>query len=457
MRLIGTIAMTSSNSNADQSDALTAKHSQADSNVAINAASNERGNSTASVQMNDVEAQLPPRAIDLSMTMCHCCGLLNPLPASKATLDAHDHDEDLKLRCTRCRSPLHIRKSNSLERTLAFLIAASILYIPANVLPMTVTESLVGRQQDTIMSGVIYFWKSGDYFVSAVIFMASIFIPMLKLLILALLLIVVRLQASRRMTFTPESCAVLYRVVEFIGRWSMIDVFVVAMLAALIQIQSLATILAGTGAVAFGAVVILTMFASLSFDPRIIWDNYAAAQKEDAQKTQDETSDDLKDDDHPQHSPESSFKSSPLASDENHHLNQKQNQHEQRDKSHQERLHEIQQEKHADLYNESVSQDHLIKEQRKYVKDAIETIDQQKQNLNRAELEGQHASESITQHRLSIYQYLTQWKIPQVFPYMPDISTEHMQNLIYINGQWFVADVQQGSKMHYYFNLLNKE
>jgi paraquat-inducible protein A len=211
-----------------------------------------------------------PRAKDLSLVLCHCCGTLNKqLPEVEEKHASH---------CLKCHSVLHQRKPKSLDRTLALVIAASILYIPANVLPMTVTDSLLGSQQDTIMSGVIYFWQNGDYLVSAVIFMASIFIPMLKLLILCFLLIAVKMQSSKRLHFSPEHCSMLYRIVEFIGRWSMIDVFVVALLTALIQIQSLATILAGPGAVAFGAVVVLTMFASLSFDPRIIWDNYSAAQ-----------------------------------------------------------------------------------------------------------------------------------------------------------------------------------
>ncbi|WP_416224384.1 paraquat-inducible protein A [Acinetobacter sp. ANC 4648] len=212
-----------------------------------------------------------PRATDLSLTLCHCCGLLNPL--------IHKTQENQKrLKCSRCHSTLHHRKPRSLERTTALMIAASILYIPANVLPMTITGSLLGYQQDTIMSGVIYFWQNGDYLVSTVIFMASIVIPMLKLVLLCLLLLAVQMQSSQRWHFSPEHCSILYRIVEFVGRWSMIDVFVVALLTALIQIQSLATILAGPGSVAFGAVVVLTMFASLSFDPRIIWDNYYSAR-----------------------------------------------------------------------------------------------------------------------------------------------------------------------------------
>ncbi len=209
--------------------------------------------------------QSHPTAKDLSLLLCHSCGLLN----RAQFVSRHEH-------CSRCHAPLHLRKSHSLDRTLALLLAAALLYIPANLLPMTITDSLLGSQQDTIMSGVIYFWQGGDYLVSVVIFTASIFIPMLKLLILGFLLIAVHQQASAKWHFRPEQCAVLYRVVEFVGRWSMIDVFVVSLLTALIQMQSIATILAGPGAVAFGAVVVLTMLASLSFDPRIIWDNYDA-------------------------------------------------------------------------------------------------------------------------------------------------------------------------------------
>lgn len=202
------------------------------------------------------------RASDLSLVRCHCCGLLS---------DVKQHQD-----CPRCHSALHARKPQSLQRTFAYLVTATILYIPANVLPMTVTNSILGSQHDTIMSGVVYFWETHDYFVASVIFIASIFIPLLKLFILVFLLLSIYMQSSGKWNFSPKHCNILYRVVEIIGRWSMIDVFVVSMLTALIQIQSLATILAGPGAVAFGAVVILTMLSSLSFDPRIIWDNYYA-------------------------------------------------------------------------------------------------------------------------------------------------------------------------------------
>ena len=205
------------------------------------------------------------RAQDLSLMLCPCCGLLN---------HSVQAEENNLTKCKRCGTKLHYRKPNSLTRTLALVLAATILYIPANVLPMTVTDSLFGSQKDTILTGVIYFWQSGDYLVATVIFCASIFIPLLKLIILFFLLVAVHLQSTQRIEFAPTTCAKLYRIVEIVGRWSMIDVFVVALLTALIQIQSLATIFAGPGSVAFAAVVVLTLLASLSFDPRIIWDNY---------------------------------------------------------------------------------------------------------------------------------------------------------------------------------------
>lgn len=212
------------------------------------------------------------RASDLSLMRCHCCGQLSHANQSNHVTDDNQSSEPQY--CPRCHSVLHFRKPQSLQKTFAFLIAASILYIPANVLPMTITNSIFGSQKDTIMSGVIYFWQTHDYLVATVIFLASIFIPLLKLFILSFLLFSIYMQSLKRWNFSPKHCSILYRVVEFIGRWSMIDVFVVSLLTALIQIQSLATILAGPGAVAFGAVVILTMLASLSFEPRMIWDNY---------------------------------------------------------------------------------------------------------------------------------------------------------------------------------------
>ncbi|GAB3629899.1 paraquat-inducible protein A [Pandoraea terrae] len=196
-------------------------------------------------------------AKDAGLVACMSCGLLSRrVPTDEST------------RCPRCNAPLHQRKVDSLARTWALLIAAAILYIPANLLPMMHTRSLLVSQSDTIMSGVIYFWTSGEWELAAVVFTASILVPMLKLIALALLCFT----AQRGSPWKPRQRTKLYHLIEFIGRWSMLDVFVVALMVALVNIQSLAVIQAGPGIVAFGSVVVLTMIASLQFDPRLIWD-----------------------------------------------------------------------------------------------------------------------------------------------------------------------------------------
>ena len=148
------------------------------------------------------------------------------------------------------------------------MLAAAILFVPANLLPIMTTTSLLGTQQDTIMSGVVFLWQSGSWPLAAVVFFASVMVPLLKIIALVYL----AASAQRRSRRQPLQRTRLYRLVEFVGRWSMLDIYVVAILAALVQIQSLASINPGPGAVAFAAVVVLTMLSALSFDPRLIWD-----------------------------------------------------------------------------------------------------------------------------------------------------------------------------------------
>jgi paraquat-inducible protein A len=174
----------------------------------------------------------------------------------------------IRLHCPRCGATLHGRIPKSLMRTWAFLTAALICYLPANILPVTITTSLGQRQADTILSGVIYFATSGAWYLALVIFIASILVPLIKLLVLTFLLISVHAGSAWR----PEERTRLYRIVETVGRWSMLDIFVVAVLVALVRMQSLASIEAGPGALFFGAVVVITMLAAQSFDPRLIWD-----------------------------------------------------------------------------------------------------------------------------------------------------------------------------------------
>jgi paraquat-inducible protein A len=180
---------------------------------------------------------------------------------------AHDH-------CGCCGARLHLRKPDSLNRTWAFVIAACIMYFPANLLPVMITTSFLGEeQQDTIMSGIIYFWTSGSWVLAIIVFIASFLVPLFKLAVMILLLIMVQRRSSWRL----QQRAQLYRIVEVVGRWSMLDVFVVSLLTGLVQIKGFATIYAGEGITAFAAVVVFTMLASISFDPRLMWD---AAEEE---------------------------------------------------------------------------------------------------------------------------------------------------------------------------------
>ena len=199
---------------------------------------------------------LPQTAADAGLLVCHACGLLSR-PAA-----GHD------LACARCGAGLHQRKPDSISRAWAFLIAAYILYVPANILPVMETGSLFGSQRDTIMSGVVYLWTSGSWPLALIIFIASIMVPGAKLLAMTVLLVSVQ----RWPTWRQHDRGKLYRIVELVGRWSMVDIYVAGILAALVQFQALATIKAGPGAVAFGAVVVMTMFAAEAFDPRLIWD-----------------------------------------------------------------------------------------------------------------------------------------------------------------------------------------
>ena len=171
-------------------------------------------------------------------------------------------------RCPRCNGPVHARKHNSIARTWALLLAALMLYIPANLLPVMRTNMLGNASDNTIMSGVIEFWKSGSWDIAALIFFASIVVPCMKFLILGLLLVT----CQRKSRWAMRGRSRLYRMVELIGYWSMLDVLVVALVAALVQFRSLSSIDPMLGIVFFGLVVVLTMLAAMSFDPRLIWD-----------------------------------------------------------------------------------------------------------------------------------------------------------------------------------------
>ncbi len=193
------------------------------------------------------------------LVSCHDCHLLSRIP-EKSVREA--------VYCPRCGEELHQRKPNSLARTWALVITAMVFYIPANVLPMTLTSALGSVSADTIMSGVIYFMHHGSWEIALIIFTASVFVPFLKFAILIYLLLSVQFKSIKR----PKDRTRLYRFTEAIGRWSMLDIYVVTILVALVKLGFLANIEAGPAAIYFAAVVVTTMIAAESFDPRLIWD-----------------------------------------------------------------------------------------------------------------------------------------------------------------------------------------
>lgn len=201
-------------------------------------------------------ARTGERAAAQGLTGCHICGLVNRLDNGSG-------------HCRRCGEHLHMREPHSLQRTWALLIAATVLYIPANVYPIMTTVTLGEEMSSTIIEGVLIFLAGGDWPIALVIFIASVFVPISKVLALAWLCVRVRHGGERLSNLQRVR---LYRVTEFIGRWSMIDVFVVAVLVALIRAGALMSVAPGPAALSFGAVVILTMLAAISFDPRLLWD-----------------------------------------------------------------------------------------------------------------------------------------------------------------------------------------
>ena len=186
---------------------------------------------------------------------CETCGLVSMPPPE---------DE----RCPRCESVLHERKPDSIARTWALVIAAAVLYIPANYYPVLTVVQLGAGQPSTILGGVEELLSARQYPLAALVFFASIAVPMLKLAGLSIMLIATQ---TGRVGWLRDRTR-LYHIVRFIGRWSMIDIFMESLLGALVVFGSVITIEPGVGALAFCGVVILTMFAAETFDPRLMWD-----------------------------------------------------------------------------------------------------------------------------------------------------------------------------------------
>ena len=203
-------------------------------------------------------------ALQEGLVSCETCGLLSR-PASA----------DQWGRCPRCGARLEARRKQSFQRTWALIIAAAICYIPANILPVLTTHTLVSSESDTIIAGVIYLYTSGSWPLALIVLVASVMIPLGKLVALSHLLISVQ----RGSVKNSRDRVRLYRLVELIGRWSMLDVFVDAFVVALVQLEPLMSVEPGPGVPYFMAVVILTMVAAQSFDPRLIWDSGSDGQR----------------------------------------------------------------------------------------------------------------------------------------------------------------------------------
>jgi len=196
-------------------------------------------------------------AMQQGLQSCEACGLLSRPTSSQE-----------EGRCPRCNEELAFRKPYGLQRTWAFLIAAAICYIPANVLPVLTTTTAKGAESNTILQGVVRLWSPSGWPLSLIVLIASIMIPVGKIVALAYLLVSVQRGSIKN----NEQRVRLYRMVKLIGRWSMIDVFVATFTAVLVQLQPFMAVEPAPGLVYFAAVVVLTMFASEAFDPRLIWD-----------------------------------------------------------------------------------------------------------------------------------------------------------------------------------------
>ena len=199
----------------------------------------------------------PFTAAEKGWAACRACGLLSKLD-----------DQSAALSCPRCGVELRSRRLDSMKWTLALLLTAAICYVPANVLPVLVTTTIGGSEADTILSGVARLYQSGSWILALIVLIASVMIPLGKIAVLAYLIVLAR----RGGAGDRRQCMRLFRMVELIGRWSMLDVFVDAFVVALLQLGPLMSVRPGPGVPFFAATAVMTMFAAMAFDPRLLWD-----------------------------------------------------------------------------------------------------------------------------------------------------------------------------------------
>lgn len=195
-------------------------------------------------------------ALAQGLIRCHECGCLTK---------AANHT----LYCPRCKSPLHARIPHSFQHTAALLLSGYLLYIPANIFPIMTVTQLGATEPHTIIGGIIALIYSDMTPIAILVFVASILVPLLKLLGISLLL----LNVHYHWQGNARKWTVIYRIIAFVGRWSMLDIFMISILVSLVDLRGVSQVIAGPAATAFAAVVVLTMLAAKTFDPRLIWDN----------------------------------------------------------------------------------------------------------------------------------------------------------------------------------------
>lgn len=198
---------------------------------------------------------------------CECCGLVSSIEPDEVSEAAGAGAPVRPVHCPRCGHVLRWRKPMSLQRTWAYLIAAAVLYVPANALPIMRTTQAFRDTPHTLLGGIAELWHDGAWGLAAIVFIASIAVPLMKIGALALLAWSVR-QAPH---WRRLERARVFGLIEAVGHWSMLDVYVVVLLAAMVRFGSVASAQPGPGLLAFAAVVVLTMLATQSFDARLIW------------------------------------------------------------------------------------------------------------------------------------------------------------------------------------------
>ncbi|MDX3773816.1 PqiA/YebS family transporter subunit [Chromatiaceae bacterium AAb-1] len=214
----------------------------------------------ASCPLLPVTAKAGENGLEQGVKLCLCCTAVVPVDQKH---------------CSRCHSVVHARTPSSVQTTLALLVTAAVLYIPANLLPIMRTVSFGDALDSTIISGLILMWQEGAYPVALIILIASVIVPVVKIMVMFWLCYLTRLPLQRRHAYSTK----IYHLVDWVGRWSMVDVLVVAIMAALVRFDLLMSVYPGIGALVFAAVVIITMLAAISFDARLLWDDIPAQQQ----------------------------------------------------------------------------------------------------------------------------------------------------------------------------------